>query len=81
MGRMTRPERMLAQRLTQFGFRFMSATPGTFYSTGGSPPFALDTLIPFNTNEPYDNVLQGTCDTFPSHICLFVSPSSHLLAS
>ncbi|KAI0252049.1 tripeptidyl peptidase A [Lactifluus subvellereus] len=43
---------------TQFGFGLTFPTPGTFYSTGGSPPFTPDALTPFNTNEPYDNWLQ-----------------------
>jgi hypothetical protein len=41
---------------TQFGLGLTFPTPGTFYSTGGSPPFTADALTPTNTNEPYDNV-------------------------
>ncbi|KAH9055580.1 tripeptidyl peptidase A [Lactarius vividus] len=43
---------------TQFGFGLAYPTPGTFYSTGGRPPFIPDATIPDNTNEPYDDWLQ-----------------------
>jgi tripeptidyl-peptidase-1 len=43
---------------TQFGFGLTYPTPGTFYSTGGSPPFTADDTTPTNTNEPYDVWLQ-----------------------
>ncbi|KAI8982751.1 tripeptidyl peptidase A [Trametes punicea] len=38
---------------TQFGYGLTFPTPGTFFSTGGSPPFKPDDLTPTNTNEPY----------------------------
>ncbi|KAG2361728.1 peptidase S8/S53 domain-containing protein [Suillus spraguei] len=38
---------------TQFGFGLTWPTPGTFYTTGGKPPFFLDAATPHNTNEPY----------------------------
>jgi hypothetical protein len=41
---------------TQYGFGLSFPTPGTFYSTGGSPPFNLDANTPTDTNEPYDDV-------------------------
>jgi tripeptidyl-peptidase-1 len=41
---------------TQFAFGLTYPTPGTFYSTGGSPPFTADDMTPTNTNEPYDDV-------------------------
>jgi hypothetical protein len=50
---------------TQFGFGLTFPTPGTFYSTGGSPPFTQDALTPFNTNEPYDNV---RCALYPAEM-------------
>src|SRR6266403_2888251 len=40
----------------QFGLGMSFPTPGTFYSTGGSPPFNPDALTPVDTNEPYDDV-------------------------
>jgi tripeptidyl-peptidase-1 len=43
---------------TQYGFGLSFPTPGTFYSTGGSPPFNLDANTPTDTNEPYDDWLQ-----------------------
>ncbi|KAI0287620.1 tripeptidyl peptidase A [Russula brevipes] len=43
---------------TQFGFGLSFPTPGTFYSTAGSPPFNPDLKTPSNTNEPYDDWLQ-----------------------
>lgn len=43
---------------TQFGFGMSFPTPGTFYSTGGTPPFTQDARTPENTNEPYDDWLQ-----------------------
>jgi tripeptidyl-peptidase-1 len=43
---------------TQFAFGLTYPTPGTFYSTGGSPPFTPDVTTPNNTNEPYDDWLQ-----------------------
>ncbi|KAI9457302.1 subtilisin-like protein [Russula earlei] len=43
---------------TQFGFGIAFPTPGTFFSTGGSPPFVPDALTPSDTNEPYDDWLQ-----------------------
>lgn len=41
---------------TQFALGLTYPTPGTFYSTGGSPPFTPDDTTPTNSNEPYDNV-------------------------
>jgi hypothetical protein len=41
---------------TQFGLGMSFPTPGTFYSTGGSPPFVPDAHTPGNSNEPYDDV-------------------------
>ena len=41
---------------TQFGFGLSFPTPGTFFSTGGSPPFQADALTPVNNNEPYLDV-------------------------
>ncbi|KAG2119251.1 peptidase S8/S53 domain-containing protein [Suillus cothurnatus] len=38
---------------TQFGFGLTWPTPGTFYTTGGEPPYVTDLLTPNNTNEPY----------------------------
>ncbi|OBZ70390.1 Tripeptidyl-peptidase sed2 [Grifola frondosa] len=38
---------------TQFAFGLTFPTPGTFFSTGGSPPFKPDVLTPDNSNEPY----------------------------
>ncbi|OAX43341.1 subtilisin-like protein [Rhizopogon vinicolor AM-OR11-026] len=55
---------------TQFGFGLTWPTPGTFYSTGGEPPFTPDMLSPTDTNEPYsywlDYVLSQ--DTLPQTI-------------
>jgi tripeptidyl-peptidase-1 len=41
---------------TQYAFGLAYPTPGTFYSTGGSPPFTPDAKTTTNVNEPYDNV-------------------------
>ncbi|KAH9921162.1 tripeptidyl peptidase A [Fomitopsis serialis] len=38
---------------TQYAFSLTYPTPGTFYTTGGSPPFIPDDLEPTDTNEPY----------------------------
>ncbi|KAG1778851.1 peptidase S8/S53 domain-containing protein [Suillus placidus] len=38
---------------TQFGFGLVWPTPGTFYTTGGEPPFTPDLVTPINFNEPY----------------------------
>ncbi|KAH7887356.1 peptidase S8/S53 domain-containing protein [Phlebopus sp. FC_14] len=38
---------------TQFAFGLTYPTPGTFYSTAGSPPFNPDMVTPTDTNEPY----------------------------
>ncbi|KAI1795098.1 tripeptidyl peptidase A [Ganoderma leucocontextum] len=38
---------------TQFAFGLTFPTPGTFWSTGGSPPFIPDVLETVNSNEPY----------------------------
>ena len=45
---------------TQFAFGLTFPTPGTFWSTGGSPPFKPDVLTPDNSNEPYLDV-SGLC--------------------
>ncbi|KAI9443995.1 tripeptidyl peptidase A [Lactarius indigo] len=37
----------------QFAFGISFPTPGTFYSTGGRPPFNPDADTPTDTNEPY----------------------------
>ncbi|KAG0702391.1 peptidase S8/S53 domain-containing protein [Suillus ampliporus] len=42
---------------TQFGFGLTWPTPGTFYSTGGKPPFDPDFITPTDTNEPYSHWL------------------------
>ncbi|KAG1752361.1 peptidase S8/S53 domain-containing protein [Suillus paluster] len=47
---------------TQFGFGLTWPTPGTFYSTGGEPPFDPDLLTTSDTNEPY------SYDTLPQSI-------------
>jgi hypothetical protein len=41
---------------TQFGFGLSFPTPGTYFSTGGSPPFQADALTPDDNNEPYLDV-------------------------
>ncbi|KAA1473405.1 tripeptidyl peptidase A [Dentipellis sp. KUC8613] len=38
---------------TQFAYGLTFPTPGTFWSTGGSPPFKADPVTTTNTNEPY----------------------------
>ncbi|KAF8841599.1 subtilisin-like protein [Paxillus ammoniavirescens] len=38
---------------TQFAFGLTYPTPGTFYSTGGEPPYIPDMVTPTDTNEPY----------------------------
>ncbi|KAF7983296.1 hypothetical protein HWV62_22961 [Athelia sp. TMB] len=38
---------------TQFAYGISYPTPGTFWSTGGSPPYIPDENTPTNTNEPY----------------------------
>ncbi|KAN0115995.1 Peptidase S8/S53 domain containing protein [Russula decolorans] len=43
---------------TQFGLGMSFPTPGTFYSTGGAPPFTPDAHTTGNSNEPYDDWLQ-----------------------
>ena len=40
----------------QFALGLAFPTPGTFYSTGGEPPFKPDAKTPNNTNEPYLDV-------------------------
>ncbi|KAI0039128.1 subtilisin-like protein [Auriscalpium vulgare] len=37
----------------QYGLGVAFPTPGTFYTTGGSPPFIPDLNVPVNENEPY----------------------------
>ena len=41
---------------TQYAFGLTYPTPGTFYTTGGSPPFIPDALETTDSNEPYANV-------------------------
>ena len=48
----------------QFALGISFPTPGTFYSTGGRPPFIPDEKTPINTNEPYAEV----CTTFPPYL-------------
>jgi hypothetical protein len=66
---------------TQYAFALAYPTPGTFYSTGGSPPFTPDAKTLSDSNEPYDDVrgisstappfLFGGCtDTHPLGVCL-----------
>ncbi|OJT09515.1 Tripeptidyl-peptidase sed3 [Trametes pubescens] len=38
---------------TQFAYGLTFPTPGTFWSTGGRPPFKPDTITTTDTNEPY----------------------------
>ncbi|KAI0925655.1 hypothetical protein AcV5_008333 [Taiwanofungus camphoratus] len=49
---------------TQFAFGISYPTPGTFFTTGGSPPFVPDDLTPTDSNEPYtewlDYILNDT---------------------
>jgi tripeptidyl-peptidase-1 len=40
----------------QFALGMSFPTPGTFYSTGGQPPFNPDKDAHMNTNEPYMTV-------------------------
>jgi tripeptidyl-peptidase I len=40
----------------QFALGISFPTPGTFYSTGGRPPFKPDKDTTINTNEPYMTV-------------------------
>ncbi|KAI0775866.1 tripeptidyl peptidase A [Trametes elegans] len=42
---------------TQFAYGLTFPTPGTFWSTGGRPPFKPDSLTTSNTNEPYGDWL------------------------
>jgi tripeptidyl-peptidase-1 len=55
---------------TQFGFGLTWPTPGTFYSTGGEPPFEPDLLTNSDTNEPYSYWLEYVLsqDTIPQSI-------------
>ncbi|KAG1782847.1 peptidase S8/S53 domain-containing protein [Suillus placidus] len=55
---------------TQFGFGLTWPTPGTFYSTGGEPPFHSDLMTESNTNEPYSYWLEYVLsqDTIPQSI-------------
>ena len=46
---------------TQFGLGISFPTPGTFYSTGGTPPFTPDAHTTGNSNEPYDDVRYIYC--------------------
>lgn len=40
----------------QFAFGLTFPTPGTFWTTGGSPPFITDEHTPTDSNEPYTSV-------------------------
>ncbi|CCL99284.1 uncharacterized protein FIBRA_01300 [Fibroporia radiculosa] len=42
---------------TQYAFGLTYPTPGTFYTTGGMPPYIPDDDTPTDTNEPYANWL------------------------
>ncbi|KAI0258483.1 tripeptidyl peptidase A [Gloeopeniophorella convolvens] len=42
----------------QIAFGLTHPTPGTFWSTGGSPPFKPDAIETANDNEPYENWVQ-----------------------
>ncbi|KAI0638560.1 tripeptidyl peptidase A [Trametes polyzona] len=42
---------------TQFAYGLTFPTPGTFWSTGGRPPFKPDAITTTNTNEPYNEWL------------------------
>ncbi|KAG2128980.1 peptidase S8/S53 domain-containing protein [Suillus clintonianus] len=55
---------------SQYGFGLSWPTPGTFYSTGGEPPYIPDTLTLTNTNEPYSYWLDFVLsqDTLPQTI-------------
>ncbi|KAI0316450.1 tripeptidyl peptidase A [Amylostereum chailletii] len=54
----------------QFAFGLTFPTPGTFFSTGGRPPFIPDQNTPTDTNEPYDEWLDFVLsqDTVPQAI-------------
>lgn len=41
---------------TQFAYGLTFPTPGTFWSTGGRPPFKPDTITTTDSNEPYTEV-------------------------
>ncbi|KAI6152381.1 peptidase S8/S53 domain-containing protein [Pisolithus tinctorius] len=43
---------------SQYAFGLTYPTPGTFYTTAGSPPFDPDARTPNNTNEPYSYWLE-----------------------
>jgi len=43
---------------TQYAFGLTYPTPGTFYTTGGSPPFIPDDLETTDSNEPYSEWLE-----------------------
>ena len=43
----------------QFAYGISFPTPGTFWSTGGRPPFNPDSIVTTNTNEPYTEVRPG----------------------
>ncbi|KAI0728903.1 peptidase S8/S53 domain-containing protein [Fomitopsis betulina] len=43
---------------TQYAFSLTYPTPGTFYTTGGSPPFTPDDLETTDSNEPYAQWLE-----------------------
>ncbi|KAG0697323.1 peptidase S8/S53 domain-containing protein [Suillus ampliporus] len=55
---------------TQFGFGLTWPTNGTFYSTGGEPPFDPDLLTERDSNEPYSYWLEYVLsqDTLPQSI-------------
>ena len=49
----------------QFAFGLTFPTPGTFFTTGGRPPFIPDLDTPTNSNEPYLDVSIRCTDTIP----------------
>lgn len=51
---------------TQFAFGLTHPTPGTFYSTAGSPPFIPDEIEDTNQSEPYANVSSMPVSEFSS---------------
>ncbi|KAJ6451496.1 tripeptidyl peptidase A [Mycena vitilis] len=58
---------------TQFAFGISYPTPGTFWSTGGSPPFVPDDHTLTDTNEPYLDWLDGVLGS--DHIPQTISTS------
>ncbi|EPS98883.1 hypothetical protein FOMPIDRAFT_1125451 [Fomitopsis schrenkii] len=46
----------------QYAFSLAYPTPGTFYTTGGRPPYIPDAIDPTNDNEPYMQASGGWLD-------------------